>query len=233
VHNKKHKEPVKVLLVGSIHQVFLKVYISNKSFATLNFNELGGMHMLNFEIIEPQEKLFKSKIVTVMEKKMKIFQGEGCSLKNRSKTFIVAQGWEKGLIGGACLLKKRLSDVQEDVRELLATLVIYEECVWECSCVCLEVSSKFSTSAALQCDQFFQNFYRGLYEKLVEFGRRKNLAFIIMKLTQEAYEATKEFGFWPYVVELKPETTLDGFFHGVLPLTGSQYEAYQKIWERE
>jgi len=202
-------------------------------FAALNFNERGGIHMLNFEIIEPQGKLFKSKIVTLMEKKIKIFQGDNYPLKNRNKTFIVAQGWEKGLIGGAFLLKKRVNDVQEDVRELLTTLVIYEECVWECSCVCLEVSSKFSTSAALQCDQFPQNFYRGLYEKLVEFGRRKNLAFIIMKLTQEAYEATKEFGLWPYVVQLNPKTTPDGLFHGVLPLTGSQYEAYQKIWERE
>ena len=66
MHNKKHKEPVKVLLVGSIHQVFLKVYIPNESFAKLNFNQLRGMHMLNFEIIEQQEKSFKSKIVSLL-----------------------------------------------------------------------------------------------------------------------------------------------------------------------
>lgn len=228
MYNKKHKEPVKVLLVGSIHQVFLKVYIPNESFAKLNFNELRGMHMLNFEIFQQQEKLFKSKIVNLMEKKIKIFQGEAFSLKNREKTFIVAQGCEKELIGGACLLKKRLIDVHQDVRELLTTLVIYEDCVWECSCVCLEMSSKFSSSAALQCDQFPQNFYRGLYEKLVEFGRKKDLSFIVMRLTQETYEATKEFGLWPYVVELKPETTPDGFFHGILPLRGREYNAYQK-----
>ncbi len=185
--------------------------------------------MLNFEIIEQQEKSFKSKIVSLVEEKIKNFQGESFFLKNREKTFIVAQGGEKELIGGACLLKKRLMDVHEDVRELLTTLVFYEDCVWECSCVCLEISSKFSSSAALQCEQFSQNFYRALYEKLVEFGRRKDLGFIVMKLTQETYEATRGLGLWPYVVELKPETTSDGLFHGILPLRGREYESYQKI----
>lgn len=52
-----------------------------------------------------------------------------------------------------------------------------------------------------------------------------------MRLTQETYEATKELGLWPYVVELKPEATLDGLFHGILPLRGREYKAYQKIWE--
>jgi len=189
--------------------------------------------MFKFEIIETQEKLFNNKVISLMEKKMKLFQETDFSLKNREKTFVVAQGWEKGLIGGACILKKKLIDVQEDVRELVTTLVIYESCVWECSCVCLEIGSKFSSSAALQCDQFSQNFYRSLYEEFVEFGKRHNIGFIIMRLAQEAYEATKEFGLWPYVVELRPETSVDGLFHGVLPLTGSQYKAYQKAWEKK
>ncbi len=48
--------------------------------------------MLNFEIIEQQEKSFKSKIVSLVEEKIKNFQGESFFLKNREKTFIVAQG---------------------------------------------------------------------------------------------------------------------------------------------
>lgn len=38
-------------------------------------------------------------------------------------------------------------------------------------------------------------------------------------------------GLWPYVMEIKPQESSDRFFHGILSLTGIQYEAYLKKWE--
>lgn len=34
---------------------------------------------------------------------------------------------------------------------------------------------------------------------------------------------------WPYVVELRPENSVDALFHGILPLKGKLYESYLEM----
>lgn len=188
--------------------------------------------MLKFDIIESQEELFNDQLIKLIEKEINFFQGMNLPLKDRHKTtFIIAEGWKSGIIGGACLLKKRLKDIQEDVAELITTLAIYEGYVWECSSIYLGMPSHLPVPGTFESLTFSRNFYRGLYEGLVEFGERNKTGFMIMKLTSEIYMASKEFGLWPYVVELKPHYSQDGLFHGILPLTGSQYQSYQKTWQ--
>lgn len=188
--------------------------------------------MLKFDIIEWEHEIFKTKILDDGVENMTFFQGINCSLKDHKKSsFIIAKDDKNKIIGRACVLKKQLKDIQEDVRELVTTLAVHDGYVWECSGVFFDTSFSSLRSEGLEFRLFSQIFYRGLYEGLVEFGTKQEISFVIMKLSAEVYLATKESGLWPYVVELKPQNSPDGLFHGILPLSGSQYEAYQKSWE--
>ncbi|MBI2707090.1 MAG: hypothetical protein HYX35_02075 [Proteobacteria bacterium] len=187
--------------------------------------------MLKFEIIESTQRIFKNKLIKLIIEKMKFFQGIELSLKNRiTPIFIIAEARGKKICGGACLLKKKITDIQEDLGELVTTLTVHNNTVWECSTIYFEPSSNYPLLNTSEVDVFLQNFYRGLYEELVAFGSKKKVSFIIMKLLPDVYVSTKKFGLWPYVVELKPQNSPDGLFHGILPLAGSQYEAYQNTW---
>jgi hypothetical protein len=193
----------------------------------LNKKNKKGVLMLRFHIIESGKWTFKNQPIGLITKNMNCFQGLKILSEDQEDTiFIIAEGRE-GLMGGACLVKRRFKDIQEDVRELVMTLPP-QNYVWECSAVYLEMPYELETS---ELQYFFQSFYRGLYEECVEFGKMKGVGFLIMKLPSEVYDSTKEFGLWPYVVELKPDHSLDRFFHGILPLTGSQHEAYCKLWK--
>ncbi len=187
--------------------------------------------MFKFEIIESTQRIFKNKLIKLITEKMKFFQGIEISLTHRiAPTFIIAEERSKKNFGGACLLKKKLTDIQEDLGELVATLTVHNNTVWECSTIYFETPSTHPLSNSSEAETFSQNFYRGLYEELVAFGANKKVSFIIMKLLPDVYVSTKKFGLWPYVVELKPQNSPDGLFHGILPLTGSQYESYQSTW---
>ncbi|MFX7063759.1 hypothetical protein ABTH87_19070, partial [Acinetobacter baumannii] len=87
-----------------------------------------------------------------------------------------AEGWERGIIGGACLLNKKLKNIQEDVAELITTLAIYEGYVWECSSIYLGAPSQLPIPGTYESLIFSRNFYRGLYEGLVEFGEKNKTA---------------------------------------------------------
>lgn len=185
--------------------------------------------MIKFDIIESPEKFFKNQIIIRMRNNVKdylnneIFSGEP-----REIIFVAVEEKEKKFRGAVCLFKRALNTIQEDVRELVMTLPLQGH-VWECSNIYLEDFSKNLESEQMNRRKFPHSFYRGLYQGLAEFGKQKNVGFVIMKLFPEVYTDTKQRGLWPYVVELKPENSPDGLFHGILPLTGSQYRAYQKI----
>lgn len=183
--------------------------------------------MLKFDIIEPKEDSHESKYIKKIEHLMNPLKEDPSELKNYIFVEELLEGRENEFIGGALLLKKELYKVQEDVRELVGTLPL-QGFVWECSFSCF---SKIRDQETRISTISLQEFYHGLYNKLVEFGKRKGIGFVIMKLSSETYLSSKEWGKWPYVVELKPENSPDKLFHGILPLTGSQREAYQKSWE--
>ena len=189
--------------------------------------------MFKFSIIESQQQLFEKQFFDSVAKKLEIYQD--ISLAKRSQSnfiFMITEGGEKSIVRGAMLLKKALSHIHESVRDLVSTLPLHEGQVWECSRIFLETICEYSTSGSCESMQFSQNFYKCLYEGFVEFGKKKGINFIIMKLPSRIYLLTKEVGLWPYVVELKPSKLSDSLFHGILPLTGSQYKAYQKIAEQ-
>ncbi|OJW50203.1 MAG: hypothetical protein BGO67_02435 [Alphaproteobacteria bacterium 41-28] len=182
--------------------------------------------MFRFDIIESEKEIVENQLIDLVTKKMRCFQR---SEDQKGSIYILVRERES-LKGGACLVRRNLKNIQEDVRELVMTHPL-QNYVWECSTVCLELPQEQSVKETSELRYSYHSFYRGLYEGFVEFGKMKGVGFLIMKLSPEVYDATKEFGLWPYVVELKPDNSLDGLFHGVLPLTGSQYRAYRESWE--
>ncbi|MBX9785861.1 MAG: hypothetical protein K2Y08_00840 [Alphaproteobacteria bacterium] len=188
--------------------------------------------MLKFDIIEPKEGNHKSKYIKKIEHHMIFLKEDSIDvseLKNVNYILVeeLLEGREAEFIGSVLLLKKELYKIQEDVRELVGALPL-QGFVWECSFSYFSKNRDQETKTSVISAQ---EFYWGLYNKLVEFGKRKEIGFIIMKLLPETYLSSKEWGEWPYVVELKPENSPDKLFHGILPLTGSQYEAYKRSWK--
>jgi hypothetical protein len=182
--------------------------------------------MFRFDILESEKEIFEKQLIDLVTKQMSCFQGIKIFSEDQKGSIFIIAGERESLKGGACLVRRRLNNIQEDVRELVTTLPL-QNYVWECSTVCLETPYGHSAPETSELRYSYHSFYRGLYEGFVEFGRIKGVGFLIMKLSPEVYDSTKEFGLWPYVVELKPDNSLDGLFHGILPLTGSQYRAYQ------
>lgn len=187
--------------------------------------------MFKFEIVESPQKIFKNHLRQGMIERMKFYQGIELPLKSHlNPLFIIAEGPNKKMLGGACLHRKEICEIHEDLSDLLETLVLDNNYIWECSTVYLELTPHYPVPDTPEGDLFSQDFYRGLYEELVNFGIKKKINFIIMKLNAQVYFSTKEIGLWPYVVEIKPQISADGLFHGILPLRGSQYDSYHKIW---
>lgn len=188
--------------------------------------------MFKFEIIESVQQNSRNRVIKAMKEKMTFSQRIEFSSKNKvNQTFILAESQSKKILGGAYLLKKNLDEIQEDLRDLVTTLTSQNEHVWECSALYIDPSVQQSLFIMPTAEICLQTFYRDLYTKFVELGLKNKVHFIIMKLVTEAYDLSKNIGLWPYIVELNPHTAADGLFHGILPLTGSQYEAYCNTWK--
>ena len=188
--------------------------------------------MFKFEIIESVQQNSRNRVIKAMKEKMTFSQRIEFSSKNKvNQTFIIAESQGKKILGGAYFLKKNLDEIQEDLRDLVTTLTSQNGHVWECSALYVDPSLQQSFFIMPNAEVCLQTFYRDLYAKFVELGLKNRAHFIIMKLATEDYDLSKNIGLWPYIVELNPHTAVDGLFHGILPLTGSQYEAYCRTWE--
>ena len=140
--------------------------------------------------------------------------------------YILCEEEEGSFVGGAFLQKLNLHQIQDDLRELVSTLPL-DGYVLQCNGIYFNRALTRTSTQNASSDYYCRSFYSGLYKSLIELGRIKGVSFITIKISSESYELTKEFGSWPYVVELKPHHSCDGYFYGILPLTGTQCEVYQ------
>lgn len=184
-----------------------------------------------FEVIEPKYQCFYKSLIERFIEPIKLCPPLGFELshlvQNRT-TFILGEDKEKGVYGGALLFKERLHDCPKELVTPLSDFIPLQEDIWKCV-----ISMSFKNDSPLyttgKLEFFCQTLYRNLYDILVEFGERERTGFLCVSLDPREFLCTEGLIFWPYVCELKPRNSSDGFFHGILPLTGSQYEAYKKI----
>lgn len=187
-----------------------------------------GNFMFTFEIIEPKNEKEGEKLLNLILNKLRPSEKKTTIFYNyTSLAFMIAENKQKRLLGGACLFKKNLPNIQADIRTLIESPSHSAQPLWECSDIYIEKIIDTTSQSTPKNEGFSSLFYEKLYDKLVEFGRQKEINFLVMKLSREAYFSSKQVGMWPYVIELKPKNSYDGLFHGVLPLTGKQYESYK------
>ncbi len=143
-------------------------------------------------------------------------------------TFILTKDEKKGVYGGALLLKKKSNDFPRELVGALSGFVPQPEYMWKC-----HIFIYFEKNGYLyQTDEvqtYCLTFYRNLYDRLVEFGKKEGAGFLCVSLSSREYLCSEEVALWPYIFELKPRNSSDGFFYGILPLIGGQCEAYQKF----
>lgn len=133
---------------------------------------------------------------------------------NNSAKFLLTENPTTGIFGGALLLKQKIGSLHKDIRKNLASFCPDNE-VWTCA-IALYMGN--GANVELVC----KNFYTELYESLLEFSLTEKINFLCMTLDPGEYLCTEAIGFWPYVVEIRPQESSDGLFHGILSLSYSQ-----------
>ncbi len=131
--------------------------------------------------------------------------------------FILTEDPTNGILGGAFLLKQKIISLHKDIRKSLPSFTSHNHEVWTCLIALYFENNHLSAHFELFCKTFYQNLYR----ELVQFGLRYKINFLCMSLEPGEYLCTEAIGFWPYVVEVRPQDSLDGLFHGVLSLSKS------------
>lgn len=188
--------------------------------------------MFKFKFIKGKKHKATDPLIILMHTPSPCLKENNNTLDTLDTTTLVIMDEKKhAIVGGAYLTKRALECLQEDIRPLLPMRTFDSPYVWECSNICFSPSHHLPLSPTPPANLFY-HFYHCLYEGLVEFGKQKRIGFIVVKLGMETYHSTKEFGLWPYIIQLLPKALPDDFFYGILPLRGRFYEVYKKQWER-
>lgn len=184
-----------------------------------------------FKIIEPKNHCFSTSSINHFMEFIKLRSHLGLSNHDQNRaTFILCDGHKNGAYGGALLLKRRADDFPHELTTTLSCFVSSKDSVWKCM-VFLSFEKDSPLCATNEGEHFSQIFYRNLYNNLVKFGKKESTGFLCVSLDLQEFLCTEGLIFWPYIFELKPQQSYDGHFHGILSLTGSQYEDYQKNWK--
>lgn len=133
-------------------------------------------------------------------------------------TFIITSDEAKGIYGGALLSKKRLATLHPSLKKSMASFASEDGYVWMCT-----VSLSIKTDVlAYNFEAFCNVFYRELYNTLHQFGQKEEINFLGVVLEPGEYLCTEVIGLWPYVMEIRPQDSSDGLFHGILSLPKNQ-----------
>lgn len=183
-----------------------------------------------FKIIEPKYHCFYKRSIDRFMNLTRSCINLGFSQQDQNEaTFILSDDREMGVYGGALLFKKKVNDFPPELVKMLADFVSPQDCMWKCI-IFLSFEKECPLYDTEEIIHFCQIFYRKLYNRLVRFGKKEETGFLCISLDSREYLCMEELILWPYVFEFKPQDSTDGFFHGILPLTGGQYEDYQKSW---
>ncbi|OJW51126.1 MAG: hypothetical protein BGO67_12415 [Alphaproteobacteria bacterium 41-28] len=182
-----------------------------------------------FKIIEPHRQCYYKARLDLFVKLMRLQQRFFLSSREQSQaTFILAEEEEGEVYGGAILYRKSPHDLHLQIKKTILTFCPYEEEIWECT---LFLQSE-RLSYVRDRDFFMKVFYRNLLEKLIEVGREHGVYFLCLTLSPVESHRIRKASFWPWIVELTPQESLDNLFHGILSLQineGSSRERTQKI----
>ena len=179
-----------------------------------------------FCLIEPK-KLHKQRLCNnPFFNRGKSLQIPDFFLKNHvSSTVILTQDEFNGIYGGAVLLKQNFSSLHHSIQKSLLSFTSATSKIWTCT-LFLHLEDDHPS---VDFESLCKSFYHNLYKALTDFGLRESISFLCLTLLPGEYLCTEAIGFWPYVVEVRPQDSLDGFFHGILSLAKEQVWGEEKI----
>lgn len=127
-------------------------------------------------------------------------------------TYLLENDKEEGYVGGALLMKKKLFPFLRTLGNQKITFPTQEKEIWV-STIGLNIKNP-----TFDFEAKGKIFYKRLYQELVNFGALHKVNFLYLLLDPGEYLCTEALGFWPYVIEIRPQDSLDGLFHGLLSL---------------
>lgn len=176
------------------------------------------------KIIEPKHQCYYKSRVDLLMGLMRLYQDIPITTEEQARaTFIVGEDENSGIYGGAILHQKSVNDLQSQLKGIVSTLSPEIEDVWVGTLAFLVEDKKMSLNSGSFTPP--QKFYKNLLEKFIEFGETEGVRFLCLTLNPFEHLRTKNRGFWPYILEVKPQDSLDGLFHGILPLSERKYKS--------
>ena len=148
---------------------------------------------------------------------LKVYQSFSLSSEDKTRSiFAIAEDKAFGVYGGVVLYPQKVSDLSDKVGKVISTLQPNKEDVWCVRlCLCIDQDDQFVSLDSLD---FKEAFYQNLLNTMMQFGERESLDFLVLTLTCDEYHNSRIYGSWPYILEIKPSSSSDGFFHGLLSL---------------
>lgn len=180
------------------------------------------------KIIEPTQQCYYKARIDLLMGLMRLYQDIPLSYEEQTRaTFIVGEDEECGIYGGSILHKKNVTDLQSQLKGVVSTLTPQMEEVWvgTLSFFIEDKKEPFNVHGG-GCHQ---KFYKNLLEKFMEFGNKEGIGYLCLTLNPFEHLRTKNRGFWPYILEVKPQDSLDGLFHGILPLSEKKYKLHSHL----
>ncbi len=166
--------------------------------------------------IEPPHHHFHQSKIESFLNLMKVYQNVLLSdEEKKNAVFIIAQNAQEGVYGGAVLYKKNLYTLHEKIRKVLLTFLPQQEEVWTATTGYYGAKTEITPLKGIA--DLNLKFYSILFEKFKEIGSKKNINFLCLTLTSQEYIKTKNKGFWPYIMEVSPESSHD-LFQGMVTL---------------
>src|SRR3972149_7505739 len=175
------------------------------------------------KIIDPTQQCYYKARIDLLMGLMRFYQDIPLSYEEQTRaTFIIGEDEGSGVYGGSVLHKKSVTDLQSQLKSIVSALTPHMEEVWVGTLSFFLEDKKLPLS--VEGAGGYQKFYKNLLEKFVEFGHEEGIGFLCLTLNPFEHLRTKNRGFWPYIVEVKPQDSLDGLFHGILPLSEKKYK---------
>lgn len=211
--------------------------------------------MLN--IIEPKNhRAYQARIDSFLSL-LKIYQNFSLPQEDLKKaTFIIASDAERGVRRGALLCKKKVGALDQRIAHLISVLHSKTRKVWTVSlfleegepatssCIDkLELSGSVSQRVISENPASQRLTYQSLesqsldpkglesqtlLKKLIKFGKKQKASFLILSLRPTPFLKIQTYSHWPYLLEVQPEDSADGLFHGIVDLKSQKPQVYAK-----
>ncbi|MBA3814644.1 MAG: hypothetical protein H0X26_09250 [Alphaproteobacteria bacterium] len=175
-----------------------------------------------FHLIEPEDHYLYKDLITPFLEKLTHNSKLCDSLENwKQATFLLVDDKSKSIKGGSLLLKQGRETLHSTLQEHVKTFYPQHKEVWS-GIVDLQVHDDITGS---DYERLCTIFYGALMADFIAFGIRENTHFLYLKMTPIEYATNNRQALWPYDLEIKPQSSGDALFHGVLTLIDMRQEA--------